>query len=218
MINIYNNKTHYILEYKEANMLLKPLFESIIETQLLTFPFIEHNKIHFHAQSVCKLDELLKTNKKQINIDFDKVLSLLFSISKQIEFLEQKGYTFYGFNLKDIIVINNTYFFILNTNVLIPIEDKYITFYYPFDKPFFGSPELLEIDTLPIKISFKSIYYSLGSLIIFCLFNINILKGNDFLNDKEIDAILFTIYGTKLYWCLKRSLIHYSSERNLLYI
>jgi hypothetical protein len=223
MIKIYKIHSHYTLEAGKECLLLKPLFESLIETQLLNFSFMEENKLHFHAESVCLLDKFLDKNKKQINnqqinMNFEKILCLLFSISKQMECLEQKGYTFYGLNLKDIIVINNTYFFILNTNVLVPIEDSNISFYYPFEKPYFTSPEILAIDTLPTKISFKSIYYSLGALIIFCLFDINILKGNDFLSDLEIDAILLKIYGTKLFWCLKRTLMHNYSERHLLYI
>jgi hypothetical protein len=214
MITIHKKNSHYTLEAIKNLLYINPLFESIIDIQLLPFSFIENNKIHFHAQSVCVLEDYLNNNKMNV----ETILLFIYSISKQITSLEQKGFTFYGISLKDIIVVNNNIFLILNTNTILPIENEYITFLYPFEKPYFSNPEILVLNSLPCQISYKSVYYSLASLIIYCLFNNYILKGNDLLSNSEIEKILFPIFGTKLYWCLKRCLENDCDKRYLLYI
>jgi hypothetical protein len=219
MISIYKDKSHFTIEYDFSNENKensKNLFQSLLETKLLPFAFIDNNKLHFHALSVFLLDEYLLKNK---NLGIDKCLSLLFSISKQIFYLEQLGYTFYGVGIKDILIINDNTFLILNINTLLPIDNNFcISFYAPFTKPFFISPELLSIETLPSHINYKSIYYSLAGLIIYCLYNINICKGNDIILEEELEIILKSIYGSKLYWCLKRCLNMNVEQRVLLYI
>jgi hypothetical protein len=216
MIIIHKKNSHYTLEAKNDLLYLNPLFESIIEIQLLPFSFIENNKLHFHAQSVCLLEDYLINNNNTMNVE--NILFFLYSISKQITSLEHKGFTFYGISLKDVIVVNKNIFLILNTSTILPIENGYITFLFPFEKPYFANPEILAIDSLPCQISHKCIYYSLAALTIYCLFNNYILKGNDLLSNSELDAILFPIYGTKLYWCLKRCLENDCDKRYLLYI
>jgi hypothetical protein len=214
MITIHKKNSHYTLEAIKNLLYINPLFESIIDIQLLPFSFIENNKIHFHAQSVCVLEDYLNNNKMNV----ETILLFIYSISKQITSLEQKGFTFYGISLKDIIVVNNNIFLILNTNTILPIENEYITFLYPFEKPYFSNPEILVLNSLPCQISYKSVYYSLASLIIYCLFNNYILKGNDLLSNSEIEKILFPIFCTKLYWCLKICLENDCDKRYLLYI
>lgn len=216
MIIIKKKNSHYTLEAKNDLLYLNPLFESIIEIQLLPFSFIENNKLHFHAQSVCMLEDYLNNNNNTMNIE--NILFFLYSISKQITSLEQKGFTFYGISLKDVVVVNKNIFLFLNTNTILPIENEYITFLCPFEKPYFANPEILAIDFLPCQVNYKCIYYSLAALIIYCLFNNYILKGNDLLSNSDIDVILFPIHGTKLYWCLKRCLENESNKRYLLYI
>jgi hypothetical protein len=226
MIIINKNNSHYILNCKINNNnnnnnninfnTIKNsdlLFKSILNTDLLSFAFIENNNLHFQAESVYLLSDKIK-----ININVEQILLMLFSISKQIISLEKLGYTFYGFSLNDVIIVNNTYFFILNYNYILPISNNYITFLYPFEKPIFTSPEILNVLSLPANITFKSIYYSLGVFIIYLLFNKNILKGNDILTIDEIDKILYPIYGCKLYWCIKRCLHINLEDRFLLYI
>jgi len=220
---IQKDKTHFILEsYLDININIEILFNSIIQTNLLSFPFIDNQlnnkkQLHFHAESVESLKEFIdknnnNNNNNNNNFDINLAILLFFSLGKQIYCLEQMNYTLTGFghDFNDIIVINQCYFFYINTLYLIPFrnEDKndLIYFFYPFDKPYFSSPELLNISTLPAVISKKSIYYSLGCLIIYLLFDVFILKGNDFASDIEIKNILKSIYGTKIYWALLRCL------------
>ena len=215
MITINKTNSHYTLEGNTNCIYLNELFTSIMDTHLLPFAFIDNNKLHFHAQSVVLLEDYFL---KKPNIQYENTLFILFSISKQIISLENMGLTFYGFGPRDIIVVNDIYFFILNTNKLFFIENNGISLMIPFSKPYFASPELLNIHTLPTTISFKSIYYSLGVLLIKCMYNEYILKGNDIKTSQEIDAILKPIKETKLYWCLKRCLEIDPKDRYLLFI
>ena len=81
-----------------------------------------------------------------------------------------------------------------------------MTFYSPIKLPYFYNPELLELTTLPASIHYKSSYYSLGALLIFCLLNTYLLVGNDPMNDKDIERVLTPYKGTKIYWFVKRCL------------
>lgn len=95
-----------------------------------------------------------------------------------------------------------------------------ITLSVPFSKEspsVFLSPEIMELNELPFSMSYKTIYYSLGSLIIYFLFekHISFYKDNkDHTNNKDnkynedldekIKEILRPIKETKLYWFLMR--------------
>ena len=74
----------------------------------------------------------------------------------------------------------------------------------------FFSPEL-DKKVLPAIVSYKTAYYSLGALIIYCLF------GSDIKN-KNIDEILLPIKYSKLYWFLKRCLDENPKNRYLIYV
>ena len=71
-----------------------------------------------------------------------------------------------------------------------PINNKKVlNFYKPPIKRetcSFDSPELLAMNSIPFKISYKTIYYSFGALAIYCLGNPS------------------TYEHTKLYWFIKR--------------
>lgn len=227
-VHIHKENTHYTLEFINKNQnnnlnnnldndFTMELFSSLLNSKLLPFAFVDNRQLHFHAQSVVLLDDYLLQNSL---IDINQCILLLFSISKQIFCLEQLGFTFYGLGIKDIIVVNNTFFLILNNNFIRPIDshNQCISFLEPFIKPSFISPELLSLTSLPAHISYKSIYYSLASLIIYCLFGFNICKGNDILLDRDLEIILKPIYGSKLYACLKRCLLVDTKERILIYL
>ena len=140
---------------------------------------------------------------------------MIHDLSKQIAYLETNLLAFYGYDLDDILVINEDTFFIASTKNLTRIESKNnsIYFYKPIIKPYFSNPELNELTKLPAKIDYRSSYYSLGALILFCSTNIYI-----FSELKEIDIILSPIYYTKLYWFLKRCFHEDCKQRILLFI
>ena len=170
------------------------------------------NKIIFVAESVTKLLPCL-TEKTTTYL---QALSMIKCLSKQMNNLKRmSNLIFYGFDLDDILVINEDTFFIASTRCMTKIDpkNKCIYFYKPIEIPYFSNPELNELTKLPAKIDYRSSYYSLGALILFCSTNIYI-----FSELKEIDITLSPIYYTKLYWFLKRCFLKDYKQRILLFI
>lgn len=81
----------------------------------------------------------------------------------------------------------------------------------------FLSPELVETlnrDSMPMRVHFKTAYYSAAQLIIYFLLNVDRIP-----EDAEKDPeYLRPIKGTKLYWFLMRCLHRVPSERTYAYI
>ena len=216
-INKHDN-TDYSILIKGSQPKVNILYNSIIS--LLPFAFIDNNnnnnnnELYFKAENISTLPIFVK-NKK---MNYDQCINLIGYISKQIEYLTKKHFTFIGFDLQDIIVVDEYIFFVSSIQYLYPIQNNnLISFYTPFKKPYFSSPELLELTELPGSIGIKSFYYSLASLVVYCLLGEYLLKGNDIKNELEIDKILKPIYLTKMYWFLKRSLKLLVKDRYLLF-
>jgi len=192
------------------------IYDSLILTNILSnafFDFETNNaeSIIFTAEKISPLSLFLKkgllTNKQAIKMIHD--------LSKQIAYLETKMHVFYGFNLDDILVINDDTFIIASAKHLATMnaKDKCIYFYTPIEKPYFSSPELNELTKLPSKIDYRISYYSLGAFVFFCLTNIYI-----FAELKELHQILDIITYPKLYWFLKRCFHEKCEQRILLFI
>jgi hypothetical protein len=141
-------------------------------------------------------------------------------LSSQIQYLEKRCYSFLRFGLKDIIVVDDIHFFIVNDEYLMSFDKNNLTISImnPFVKPMFSSPEVVELTKLPGKIFVDSCYYSLGALITFCLFNVNLLVGKEKTSEKNIENILEPVFYTKIYWFLKRCLNKDCEQRVLLFI
>ena len=105
------------------------------------------------------------------------------------------------------------------------VEDN-IIFNSPIKLPYFSNPEVNKLTSLPSKINYRSSYYSLGALTLFCLLNVYIYSELDSYLDSDseteletqIDNILQPIYYTKIYWFLRRCLHKKSEQRILLFI
>jgi hypothetical protein len=172
----------------------------------------KNQTIIFTAESVEPLTALALKNN---------VTQMIMSLSKQLEYFNDNNLAFYGFDKDDIIVINDTLFLIVNNKYSKTLDkERTLTFYGPFSKPFFSSPELIDLKCLPAKINYQTSYYSLGALIIYYLFNSHLNFRNfiglkrESLNDKVFESIL----NTKLYWFLKRCLNDNPKKRILLYL
>jgi hypothetical protein len=206
------------------------LYESITKTDILLHAFIseaeseaeseadnkaesdqlEEASISFTAETVKPLSIFLKKGK----LTNQETIKMIHDLSKQIAYLETNLLAFYGYELDDILVINEDTFFIVSIKCLKKIDKtRCIYFYNPIDIPYFSNPELNELTNLPAKIDYRSSYYSLGALILFCSTNIYI-----FSELKEIDTILLPIYYTKWYWFLRRCFLKDCKQRILLFI
>jgi len=228
------NTNSFILSinYKSSNKkYISEIYKSITKTKILSNAFFydlneatddndligsNEQTINFTAENIKPLSTLLKegklTNRMAIKMAHD--------LSKQIAYLEGKLFAFYGYDLDDILVINNDIFIIACINHLLKIDpDNSIYFYTPIEKPYFSNPEIIKLTKLPAKIDYRSGYYSLGALILFCLTNIYIfaeLKEEE--ENDNLDDILEPIYYTKMYWFIKRCFHEKGEERIILFI
>lgn len=194
------------------------IYLSISETDILSNTFYddEENNEHiiFTAETVETLTNFLKKSGDKLTME--QTIKMINDLSKQLAHLELSNFAFYGFDLDDVLVINGSIFFVANTRYLLDIEETNIHFYSPIRLPYFSSPEVAKLTTLPSKVNYRSNYYSLGSLILFCLFNVHIPFGLQM--GKNVDTQLQSLCNTKMYWFLKRCFLPNSEKRILLYI
>ena len=179
----------------------------------------ETNSIFFSAENVISLKQyILDTIYKKVS--YATCIKLIDDLSKQLFCLNDLGYGFYGFDINDILVIDNTFIF-CSTQYLLELDESdntNIIFTSLIKKPYFSNPELFKLTSLPSKINHKCCYYSLGLLVVFLLMNKYLLVGNEFKTSKEIDNILQPINNTKIYWFLKRCLDDDINNRKLLLV
>jgi hypothetical protein len=208
--NSYTLSIHNVSTYE--------IYKSISETNILSNVFFDNTNneetIMFTAEKVKPLSVLLKEGK----LTNQQIIKMIYDLSKQIAYLEINLMSFYGYNLDDIIVINDNTFFVASTKHLVNInaKDYNIYFYKPIDKPYFSTPELNELTKLPAKIDYRSSYYSLGALILFCSTNVYIFA--ELTEDETFLEILEPINYTKTYWFLNRCFYKDCKKRILLFI
>jgi serine/threonine protein kinase len=162
------------------------------------------------ANSIYTLKEFLKLNNNKL--PYNLAMELLYHIGNQLQTLERFYLGIPMIEIDDIIVVDEKKFIFLNDKKIIEIKKQEIEIDEPIKKTGFISPELAEIKKLPTSVSYKSSFYSLGLLTIFCFLNIKIDKKSD------IDEILSVIMNTKLYWALLRLIKKNPKDRNYLII
>jgi len=194
----------YNIEFKKSDLKSEILLKALFQSRLLgagTTLTSDFKKINFNAQEVETLTHLLTRYKKERKIEklnYDETEELIFSLKKQLEYLKRLDYTFFNFTFNDIIVItknNNKIFINTNTEYLLKIENNLIKFISPFNqREKFLDPEIKELTSLPSTASCKAIYYSLGHLALYSLFE----------EEDKLEQIKFT----KVYWeilrCIKK--------------
>ena len=165
-------------------------------------------------------------------MSYNSVIHLIWYLSKQHEFLKKNGYGFYCLHLNDILVVDECKFICVNPEIVKQIknenENESITFYSPFLRNGFVSPEILNIECIPASVSYRCFYYSLGALAVYCYFGINICDLDVGVNVDDLDDthlvyskimnILSPISDSKLYWCLLKCLCVDSNKRSLLFV
>ena len=198
-----NSSFNFNIQIKGAHN--DKILKSLSKTRILNNSFIDNDSMHFTAERIETLKDFLlkQPNTKLTNIGCIKLLK---TITKQIKYLESINATFYGLNIEDILVIDEINYIIVSGEYILPIQDNNISFYNPFSRPYFSSPEILKLTNLPSNIDYRCCYYSLGALLVFCILNTNLLVGNEIKSDKDIEILLVPIYDTNVYWFLKRCL------------
>ena len=201
-------ESYFIIEFNEPS---KSLINSLIKTKILlgASSSDDYTSIFFTSYTIETLEQFKNKNKKINNttrMTYNNALQMTETLSKQLNYLIINEYkSFYAYNTENIIVINESIFIYLSNDDLLFInsDTQKIEITFPFSKKsktLFISPELSEINTLPCNIHYKTIYYSLSSLII------------NLLQDEK------TIYNTKLYFLLMRCLDEEIENRSILFI
>lgn len=235
-INNYTYKLNINLRHcdiQTRNILYKSILKFVSHGFYNYSNVNEHDKndlhIFFTCENIKTFEEYLTENNN--SIDYENILNIINSLSIQINYLLEQKYGFYGIDKNDIIVLNNKYFVIIETNKLFQIEETYDDNGEPIYEnlkinriisiPFFYNPEIKNIIirnknnyknisfTSPVFINYKCIYYSIGLLVVYSFLGLHKI-GN-------IETDLKIIHSTKLYYFLERC-FNDISDRHLLLI
>ena len=156
----------------------------------------EHIIMEFQATSCISLKQYLES--KEYLLSYDDATTCLLDLYEQCKELINNNMLVPFFDLEDILVIDNHFYFIQSNKIITKEEDSHFIYSVPFKKNIFISPEISN-GTLPIKLTFASTLYSLGALISYALTNEEVTFQN---KEKKLNFI----YLTKLYSCLLRLL------------
>ena len=202
------------------------LFCSIVNSKIVNNSTIYYDEakkniqLKIKALSVQTFEEFKKKQKK---INGNKILShniiqnIIYSLAKQIfNLLNNESKCFYKLDASNVLVIDDCKFIYLSHEDLKDVKDNKIHIYNPISKKTgFFSPELENVKSIPILINYKTIFYSLGLLILD-----NMTSNVEKTIDKEINISneLFCIKDTKLYYFLVRCLQTKPCKRFLIYV
>ena len=199
------------------------MFNSIIKTNLINNATIvtqpDKNKaVFFKAVSVESFKQFKERHNKINNstqIPYNLILTIIYSLSKQISYLlKNESMCFHRFDISNILVIDDSKFIYLSYEDLNDVKENKLIIYKPISKSTgYLSPELKNAVSIPILVSYKTIFYSLGSFILD-----NITTNEETNEETKIVNKLSYIKDTKLYYFLKRCLYDKPRKRVLLYV
>jgi hypothetical protein len=167
---------------------------------------VTDGKINIKAKEIISLDKRISEK----SLYYPHAVSLVLCLGAQLEELsdgidgEKYGVLF--LNLNDIIIIDNTWYLLINLSKVFPLtKENSIELYNPIPLNGFMAPELENVKTLPVTVSHTCAYYSLALLT---------LHTMNLLGDPGID----TIIGSRLFYLLERCLNKNPKERHFLYV
>lgn len=209
-----------------------PIINSILKTNILKGGSSDetYKSIIFKADSVKTLQQYRQEKRIQHGKNgmlISDVAKLIRCLVMQLSYLiEEESMTILGYNPHDIIVINDEKFAFLGNELVANIDPEGIELamiscpFLPTD--FFCSPELLKIKEIPSFIHYKTSYFSLGLLIIYCLLEDDEFY-HDYLSEINIQNLLdvlnnHPIKNTKIYWLLSRCLDEEPKKRSIILI
>jgi hypothetical protein len=240
MTKIYSNDYLNIVE--EKGNIFKINFEyqnsllinSLLKTRIIQGGSASNNfqMLKFKANSVKTFREFQNEDRKNNGspkISVNNIALLLSNLSCQLNYLINVGsQIFIGYNLNDLIVINNNRFIFLGCEYLSEIYDNNMTLIsYPFSQnDFFASPELLKITEIPSYIHYKTCYFSLGLFLLHLITNNDEIYGEYLRSNseeeryKKIEEWLnrIPIKNTKIYFVLSRCLNKIPTNRSIIFV
>ena len=237
MPEIYSNDNFKIIEDKNTSIFridfLYPsaiLINSLLKTRIIQGGMAsdDYQTLKFKAISVKSLKQFQeeKTRKQGTSrFNINETASLIANLSSQLQYLITKETrTIIGYTPENIIIINDTKFAFLGSDLFAEIEENNnVLLSYPFStNDFFVSPELLKIKELPSYTHYKIAYFSLACLVIYVLLSDDEFYTeylNNTLPSKILNYLnLHPIKDTKLYYLLSRCLDEVSENRSILFV
>lgn len=103
------------------------IIKSILDTHILKAYTDNKIDLRIYANKMESFCDFMKEpvgSKKKQKLDYNLVIYMMHCLSKQQQILEKLGYSFYTFRLKDIIVIDDKYFFCIGSELIMPINNK----------------------------------------------------------------------------------------------
>jgi hypothetical protein len=173
-------------------------------------------KIIVRGKKVETLDIFLKGCQNKCGnpvLSYHDCLKMLRDLEKQNRELFSESLCIFCIRVEDILVVDGEKFIFVNDDYVKKVDlGGKISFFSPFRRVGFFSPELDAIDVLPSSVDWKTFYYSLGLLIVFCI-------SDKRIEDKSllIDSLKH-VEKTKLYWTILRMVKVEPDKRCFLYI
>lgn len=178
--------------------------------------YIEDNCLYFKSNKLEPLSKWKKNNLFSISL----LSSLLHNAINQLIVLSELGKSYIGLNIEDIFIKDEKEVIIIpnDENIYLLDNKKKINIYTPFEKSYFTCPEIMNAQSLPIQLDFQCFFFIIGQLCIFCLYDENILKGNETIDNLILEKILLPIQNSSYYWCIKNSVLNNYKKRELILI
>jgi serine/threonine protein kinase len=221
-ITEYNNI--FTIEFEYPNPLI---LESLIKTHIIpgAASLNDYKTIKFKAnkvQTFIQYQEEQKRIKGSSKLKTNDGAYMISTLTAQLNYLIAiKSHAILDYNPKNILVINDSKFVCIQSNLLAEIENDQMLISCPFtETEFFVSPEMLKIKELPSYVHYKAAYFSLGCLIL-CILLGNIDFYEEYIKSKTFNNIfLDTLHfkDTKLYHFLERCLKETPDKRTLIYL
>jgi hypothetical protein len=197
-----SNKFYTIESEIELNKTL--LYKNLISSEKIKET---DNSITLMVDNIESLDKYLKKNRNKL--EYNKVEKLLKDLIVVIDGLSSYGLMFVNLDINDIIVIDESIFMFINYKNIYKLNDNSISIEDILTSSKFNSKNEFLQKSIPYSINIKTIYYNIGNLIFYCLFNK--LYDNNKLS-------IYPIYYTKLYWFLERCLENDINNRVFLFV
>lgn len=208
-----NNRCFFTFE-ESAEQLCRSLFATNLLSGM-SFQSSTYKTFSFHAYKIQTLEEFIdRKSNKFTNFRYEDALIMIKHLGQQLFHLEKQKHSLLWMDIQHVLVINDCYFFYFGNEQIVPrTSSGLMTFSTPtlLSKHLFTAPEFSGINSLPVVIPHQAPYYSLGAIIIYCLFP-NIDPRNITKED------MAPIKETKLFWFLLRATNDDPRKRRLLFV
>ena len=163
--------------------------------------------VDLHTYSVKTFKNYLEEHSYRL--EYDIVLKILQEYANIIQYLERSNKSVVLYSLEDLIIVDDSLFVFINNEHIFHHNErntKQVEISFPLEITKFASPELQQQTSLPFTLDYRSAFFSLASMLTYCLFAETLLDKDQ----QQVEKILEPIINTKLYWFILRC-----AERNI---